>query len=185
MSLKLLPDHSRNSPKYVPTRRLVIIEGRLLSNPDSGIVWMRMCDQLVHYTLGENFIQNYHLLSLAIMIVIKLCVIAYVCLFIFWLIRPLADPTYTVSSIIVCGPLQILLLILYTLGLWVFTDPIFCVFLKHGFRHAFNCSDWLCPSTFFFARHHHNTSGSLFLGTRDVARVIQVTSEYKVRNLIW
>ena len=61
---------------------------------------------------------------------------------------------------------------------------MFCVF-KHGFGHAIICSDWLCPSTFFFARHLRDILGSLFPGTRDVARVFRVAGECKVRNLIW
>ena len=47
-----------------------------------------------------------------------------------------------------------------TVGLYM--DLICCVFFKHGFVHAFKCSDWLCPSTLFFARHHRDTLGSLF-----------------------
>ena len=66
----------------------------------------------------------------------------------------------------------------------VFTDPICWFFFKHGFGHAFKCSDWLCLCTLFFATRHRDTLGSVFPGTRDVARVIRVTSEYKVRNLI-
>ena len=45
--------------------------------------------------------------------------------------------------------------------------------------------NWLCPSTFFFARRLCEVLGSLFSETRDVAHVIRVTSDYKVRNLIW
>ena len=40
---------------------------------------------------------------------------AVYCMFVHFLIRTLADPTYIVSSIIVCGPVQILLLFKFTL----------------------------------------------------------------------
>ena len=49
----------------------------------------------------------------------------------FGLIRYLADPTHTVSSIIVCGSVQILLLVIFIPGVNVEVILLFFFFVRH------------------------------------------------------
>ena len=79
------------------------------SSFDLEFASLRLCRHIYYLIILLSYIiiLSYYIILSALQFI--------VCLFIFWLVRSLADPTYTFSSIIVCGPLQISLLFIYYL----------------------------------------------------------------------
>ena len=91
----------------------------------------------------------------------------------FWLIRSLVDATLT--TFIVCGPLQFVLLI-YRFSDRRSSQIRYAAFLMHGTGHAFECLGWPCPAKFFgFSRHQQRHFVSLRPETRNVATRVQST----------